>query len=65
MNDTSMVHAGVPNGNSLSTDNIQLQLKSVGDEEDSHSINQTSPLALVILPKTHDDIVVNKFIRLK
>jgi hypothetical protein len=62
MNDTSMVQTEVPNGNSLSTDNIQLQLKSVVKDEEQHSSNQTSLLPLVILPKNHDDIVVNEFI---
>jgi hypothetical protein len=58
MNDISMVQTEVTNGNSLSTDNIQLQLKSVVEDEQYLS-NQTSPLAFVILSKTQDDIVVN------
>lgn len=57
MNDTFMVHTGINDENGLSTDKIQLQLKTTLSEE-QHSTNQTPSLQLVILPKTQDDIVV-------
>lgn len=65
MNDTFMVHTGISNGNGLSTDDIQLQLKPILEKPDEkHSSNQPTPLDLVIRPKIQDDIVV-KFIEFK
>jgi hypothetical protein len=58
MNETFMVQTEINDGNDLSTDQIQLQLKPILKNE-QHSSNQMSPLELVILSKNQNDIVVN------
>jgi hypothetical protein len=59
MNETFMVHTEINDENGLSTDKIQLQLKTTLNDGQC-SINQTPPLQLVILSKNQDDIIVNK-----
>lgn len=57
MNDLSMVQTDINNPDPLSTDNVQLQLKSLVLDE-QHSASQTASLSLVTLPKNEDTIEV-------
>ncbi len=68
MNETFMIRTSTPeltnDDNELSTDKIQTKLTQVqlkttlSDEQIQTQRHQTSPMELVILSKTQDDIVV-------
>jgi len=56
MNDTLMVQTEINNENNLSTNKIQLELKSILKDE-QQSTDQISSLKLVVLSETQDNIV--------